>query len=258
MRVLVVGSLPPPESARGWGFAHRGRRTAGRRAHGRGRRAGSGSDRTPLHLCEWDTGLCASLDDSGFILLLQRPAPAVRERAGRLERELSLVALALVLRRGRHVVIHLESRDDLPGGPAGRGALLLWRSADRIVVGSDAERAALVAAVGVPLESAVTGSWSEHGLLAVAPADDGAWGEGSDISAENVLSSCARGQPENGKNSPASRRTCPVGRGFRLPGLLRPSSTWPGPGPRNDRARPATLPVPFSWSRTGAPCSVRS
>jgi hypothetical protein len=125
---------------------------------------------------------------AGFdsVVVQLQPGLPVRQRAGRLERELSLLALSLVLRRGRHVVVRLESLDDLPGGPGGRGAVLLWRSADRIVVGSDAERAALVAAVGVPLDSAVTGPRVAHGVAA-APGDDGGWGEGSDLSAENVL-----------------------------------------------------------------------
>ena len=189
MRVLVVGSLPPPESARAGALRTE---VVGLIAEGHTVEVVAPDPVATAHRYISASGIpaCVRLWGmvSGFdsVVVQLQPGLPVRERAGRLERELSLVALAVVLRRGRHVVIHLESRDDLPGGAAGRGALLLWRSADRIVVGSEAERAALVAAVGVPLESAVTGSRPEHGAPA-ATADDGGWGEGGDISAENVL-----------------------------------------------------------------------
>ncbi len=189
MRVLVVGSLPPPESARAGALRTE---VVGLLAEGHTVEVVAPDPVATAHRYISASGIpaCVRLWTmvSGFdsVVVQLQPGLPVRERAGRLERELSLVALSLVLRRGRHVVVRLESLDDLPGGPAGRGALLLWRSADRIVVGSDAERAALVAAVGAPLESAVTGSRPEHGAPA-ARADDGGWGEGSDISAENVL-----------------------------------------------------------------------
>jgi len=52
------------------------------------------------------------------VVVQLHPGLPVRERAGRLERELSLVALSLALRRARRVVLRLERLDDLPGGPA--------------------------------------------------------------------------------------------------------------------------------------------
>ena len=189
MRVLVVGSLPPPESARAGALLTE---VVGLLAQGHTVEVVAPDPVATAHRYISASGIpaCARLWTmvSGFdsVVIQLQPGLPVRERAGRLERELALVVLSLVLRRGRHVVIRLESLADLPGGPAGRGALLLWRSADRIIVGSDAERAALVAAVGAPAEGAVTGSRPVHGVSA-APLDDGGWGEGSGVSAEDVL-----------------------------------------------------------------------
>ncbi len=125
---------------------------------------------------------------SGFesVVVQLQPGLPVREGAGRLERELSLAALSLALRRGRHVVLRIERLDHLPGGPTGRAAMLLWHSAERIVLGDEVQRAAFVASVGTPTECTVTRSPEEHAMHGV-DADEGGWGEGSDISAENVL-----------------------------------------------------------------------
>jgi hypothetical protein len=188
MRVLVVGSLPPPDSVRAGALRDEVVRLL---AEGHTVEVVAPDPVATAHRYMSARGIPAcvrlwtmvSAFDSVVVQL--QPGLPVRERAGRLERELSLMALSLVLRRARHVVVRLESLDDLPGGATGRGALLLWRSADRIVVGSDSERAALVAA-GAPLESAVTGSRPEHGAP-TAVADDGGWGEGSEVSAEDVL-----------------------------------------------------------------------
>ncbi len=189
MRVLVVGSLPPPECARAEALraevvallaeghtveviapdpvatAHRYMTTRG------------------IPGCLWLATLVSGFDS---VVVQLQPGLPVRERAGRLERELSLVALSFALRRGRQVAIRLERPDDLPGGPGGRAALLLWRRAERIVVGSDDQRTAFVAAVGLPAEQMVICSARKHGVHDI-DVDDGGWGAGTDISAENVL-----------------------------------------------------------------------
>ena len=189
MRVLVVGSLPPPESARAQALLAE---VVGLLAAGNTVEVAAPDPVATAHRYITVGGVpgCLRLWTmvAGFdsVVVQLQPGLPVRQRAGRLERELSLVALSLVLRRGRHVVLRLERLEDLPGGPCGRGALLLWRSADRIIVGSDGEREALVAAVGAPVEGAVTSPAHESGVLA-AGADDGGWGEGTDTSAENVL-----------------------------------------------------------------------
>jgi hypothetical protein len=117
------------------------------------------------------------------VVVQLEPGLPVRVGAGRAERELSLAALSLVLRRAREVVVRLERLDDLPGGPSGRGAMRLWRSADRIVVGSSDERVKILAALGNEAVHAVV---SIDGRPLRAGEDDG-WGEGAEASAENVL-----------------------------------------------------------------------
>ena len=189
MRILVVGSLPPPECARAESLRAE---VVGLLAEGHTVEVVATDPVATAHRYITPGGIpaCVRLWPmvSGFdsIVVQLQPGLPVRERAGRLERDLSLIALSLALRRGRHVVIRLEHLDDLPGGPGGRGALLLWRSADRIVVGTEDQLAALVAAVGGPTESAVTGPPREHGASEI-DADDGEWGEGTDISTEDVL-----------------------------------------------------------------------
>ncbi len=121
------------------------------------------------------------------VIVQVQPGLPVRERAGQLERELSLVALSFALRRARHVVIRLECPDDLPGGPGGRAALRLWHSAERIVVGGDDRTSGLCVCARQHRRS----HWLlillvEHAADTV-DADDGGWDEGADVAAENVL-----------------------------------------------------------------------
>ena len=189
MRVLVVGSLPPPESTRAEALREE---VVGLLAEGHTVEVVASDPVATAHRYMTTGGIpgCVRLATMvpGFdsVVVQLHPGLPVRERAGRLERELSLVALSLALRRARRVVLRLERLDDLPGGPGGRAALLLWHSAERIVVGGDDQRAGFVAAVGRPEESLVIGLAREHGVHEV-DADDGGWGEGTDVSAENVL-----------------------------------------------------------------------
>ena len=189
MRVLVVGSLPPPECARAEALRVE---VVGLLAEGHSVEVVAPDLVATAHRymttrgipgCLWLATLVSRFDS---VVVQLQPGLPVRERAGRLERELSLVALSFALRRGREVAIRLERPDDLPGGPGGRAALLLWRRAGRIVVGGDDQRAAFVAAVGPPTENMVICSAREHDVHAV-DVDDRGWGVGTDISAENVL-----------------------------------------------------------------------
>ena len=191
VRVLVVGSLPPPECARAEALRAE---VVGLLAEGHTVEVVAPDPVATAHrymTTRRDTGVPAARDAwsqaSTRSLCSLQPGLPVRERAGRLERELSLVALSFALRRGRQVVIRLERLDDLPGGPGGRAALLLWRSAERIVVGSDDQRSCLCRCGGT------AGRADGHRALPVkhgvhdVDVDDGGWGDGTDISAENVL-----------------------------------------------------------------------
>ncbi len=186
MRVLVVGSLPPPERARAEALRTE---VVSLLAEGHMVEIVAPDPVATAHRYMTTPGIpgCVRLATmlSGFdsVVVQLQPGLPVRARAGRCERALSLVAFSFALRCGRQVVIRLERLDDLPGGPSGRAALLLWRSAERIVVGGEDQRAAFVTAVGRPGERLVVCS---HDAREV-DADDGGWGEGTDASTENVL-----------------------------------------------------------------------
>ncbi len=189
MKILVVGSLPPPECARAEALRAE---VVWLLSEGHTVEVVAPDPVATAHRYMTTGGIAGCLRlatmVSGFdsVVVQLRPGLPVRERAGRLERALSLVALSFAVRRGRQVAIRLERPDDLPGGPGGRAALLLWRSAERIVVGGDDQRAAFVAAVGGPAEHMIIGSAREHGGHG-GDADDGGWGEGTEVSAASVL-----------------------------------------------------------------------
>lgn len=189
MRVLVVGSLPPPGGDRAEALREEVVRLL---AEGHTVEVVALDPVATAHRYMATGGIpgCMQLATMipGFdsVVVQLQPGLPVRERAGQLERGLSLVALSLALRRARHVVIRLECPDDLPGGPGGRAALRLWHSAERIVVAGDDQRAAFVAALGRSAESLAIDPAVEHAADTV-DADDGGWDEGADVAAENVL-----------------------------------------------------------------------
>jgi hypothetical protein len=119
VRVLVVGSLPPPESARAQALLAE---VVGLLAAGNTVEVAAPDPVATAHRYITVGGVpgCLRLWTmvAGFdsVVVQLQPGLPVRQRAGRLERELSLVALSLVLRRGRHVVLRLERLEDLPGG----------------------------------------------------------------------------------------------------------------------------------------------
>jgi hypothetical protein len=186
MRVLVVGSLPPPDGDR-----PRALRTEVARLLGEGHTVEvvAPNPVATAHRYLIPAGMfgCVRLATmvGGYdaVVVQVEPGLPVRAKAGRLERALSLVAFSFALRRGHHVVVRLERVIDLPGGPGGRAALQVWRNAGRIVVGGEDQRAAFVAAVGSAGDRAVVSSARSR----VVDADDGGWGEGAEASAENVL-----------------------------------------------------------------------
>ncbi len=185
MRVLVVGSLPPPDGERAKALRSEVVRLL---AEGHSVEVVAPNPVAAAHRY-LPAGLpgCLRLAkmlgryDSGVVQV--EPGLPVRTQAGPLEQAASLAAFSLALRRGREVVLRLERVLDLPGGPGGRAALRVWQSAWRIEVGSEDERAALVRAAGAIADRVVVSraEAADPGL------DDGGWGEGADASAENVL-----------------------------------------------------------------------
>ena len=186
MKVLVLGSLPPPERARSHALRSE---VAGLLKEGHTVEVIAPDPVATAHRYLAVGGLpgCAQLwpvlgrFDSVIVQL--QPGLPVRTRAGRFERIVSLTSFSFVLGRGAQVVIRLESLDDLPGGPGGRAALRVWRRADRIVLGNEDQRAAFMTAVGRHGERLVV-----EASEAVKPdADDGGWATDAEVSIEQVL-----------------------------------------------------------------------
>jgi hypothetical protein len=100
---------------------------------------------------------------------------------GRLSRALRLVALAGALWASRDATLWLASLDDLPGGPGGRAAGLVWREAGEVVAGDEAVRAAL-AAVGVPPDRVRLAARPEQPGVALAR-----YGELGEVGREEVV-----------------------------------------------------------------------
>jgi hypothetical protein len=138
-----------------------------------------------------EIGLAARKADAVVVQL--EPGLPVRRTAGRAERALALVALAIALRGASDVRIRLDHLDDLPGGPGGRAALELWKSATRIDAGDEAARGLLVAVLGsegdrVVLAPRVASPWGRQVAADRrnnAPASE--WGYGADVTADTVM-----------------------------------------------------------------------
>jgi len=186
MRVLVVGSLPPPDCARAKGLRHEVARMV---AEGHTVELVAPNPVATAHRYLTPPGIpgCVLLATMvrGYdsVVVQLEPGLPVRARAGRLERALSLLALSFALRRAGDVVIRLECLDDLPGGPGGRAASEVWRKAARIEVAGEDVLAAFAKAVGTSTAARAVSDSRSH---EVDP-DEGGWGEGADASAENVL-----------------------------------------------------------------------
>jgi hypothetical protein len=187
MRVLVVGSLPPPDGDRARALRSEVARLLG---EGHTVEVVAPNPLATAHRYLGPAGIvgCIRLATmaGGYdaVVVQVEPGLPVRARAGRLERALSWFSFSFALRRAHNVEIRLECEADLPGGPGGRAALQAWRSADRIVVGGEDQRSGFLLAVGRAGDRSVVIS------PPVQPLDTdevGGWGEGADASAENVL-----------------------------------------------------------------------
>jgi len=190
MRILVVGSVPPP--------------LAGHRASLlaevlRLRRDGHDVEIVSLdplaaaHRYLVAPGIAAV----GEIALLARrfdavivqlePGVPVRPSAGKGERAAALIALAAILRRCSDVTLRLHEPDNLPGGPKGKGQLAMWQAAGRIEVGDEEMRVEVARLLG-PLGDRVSVATGERALAEqFAAADISRWGDGADATASHIL-----------------------------------------------------------------------
>ncbi|MGO8875414.1 MAG: hypothetical protein ACLQNG_06580 [Acidimicrobiales bacterium] len=249
MKILVVGSLPPP---------HAGHRRSLLAEVLRLRQEGhevqivsldplSVAHRylaAPGVAAAFEVGLLGRRCDG--VLVQIEPGLPVRRAAGRAERSVALMTLGAALRKRRDVTVRLQHLDDLPGGLGGRAAMKLWMAAGRVEVGDEATRAALADALG-PLA----------GRVSFLPADDlleepslahtaggGEWGEGADTTAAAVQG-VVRARAAGERRSLAGRGRLPAAGTLTTPRV--PQWEWlpaeglgvPDLGPiRSARSRP--------------------
>lgn len=192
MRVLVVGSVPPPAGSHRDGLLGEVLRL---------RDEGYDVDVVSLNrlgaahrylsapgvLVGLEVGLLARR--AGAVVLQIEPGLPVRHSAGRVERSLALLLLAAGLRTAPEVTLRLDSLDDLPGGQGGRAAIELWKAADCIEVADEVTRSRLKEILG-PLDSkvVVTPGLLEATRTAVPcdPAAPDGWSDGALTTASQV------------------------------------------------------------------------
>jgi len=238
VRILVVGSVPPPLTG------HRAALLAEvlrLRGEGHDVEIASLDPLSAAHRFLAGPGVVAV----GEIGLLARSAEAivvqlepglpVRTRAGRGERTAALMALAAVLRRCSDVTVRLHDPNDLPGGHGGRAGTELWKAAGRIEVGDDRTRTEL---------AALLGPFGERVSIVRPPGD-----------AEPVV---VAGLDGWGLPRPGDRPR-PCGCRTSFPGTSRAA---PGLGHESRRACPAVAVASGSWRRRarsrGDPAAIGS
>lgn len=152
MRVLVAGSLPPPEEKRAVTLLGLAADLV---------EAGDTVDLvSPQRRWAWQRGGqlggvagCLSLyrARSRFdrLVLQVEPGVPLRRHATRLERALIMALLGRVLSSYGEVTLCLHDLGDLPWGVGGRAMRPLWAAVDSVVVARDADRAIVLQASGL-------------------------------------------------------------------------------------------------------------
>ncbi len=228
MKVLVVGSVPPPRTAHRQSLLDAVLRL---RAAGAEVRVMSLDPLAAAHGFLIGPGLPAAAEVGllargfGAVVVQIEPGLPVRRGAGRLERSVALLTLAAMLRRHGDVTLRLHQFDDLPGGPGGRAAIELWKTARRMEVGNS-----VVAEQLVGLVPELSGRLSIiPGAAEPAAVDSGRhdggedrWGAGADATAAQVQDVVRRRAAEY-REALAARR--PAGRP-RTPETRVPLWEW--------------------------------
>jgi hypothetical protein len=245
MKILVVGSVPPPLGG------HRGSLLAEvlrLRREGHGVEIFSLDRLAAAHRYLAGPGLATVVQIGVFarradaVIVQLEPGLPVRRSAGRSERRAVLSALAAILRRCPDVTLRLCQPSDLPGGLGGRAALGLWKAAGRIEVGNEEARAELAGLLG-PLDGRLS-SMADAPIDPGQPVDAGlgGWGDGADATASRVFT-VVRARAAAQRESLASRARLGV----------------PGAGLENRVPQWQWLPAPDAGVGDLGPfCTVRS
>lgn len=159
MKVLVVGSLPPPVT-----LASRGLLDAvlTRKAAGHDVEVVSASAYSVAHKRLDSSGLAGLVElalaarRADEVVLQIEPGFPLARGTGQSRRAAELTALASLLRRlPAPITLRLQSAHDMASGIGGRAASALWASADRIEVG-DAETGERLSGLGPTVAAKVT------------------------------------------------------------------------------------------------------
>lgn len=144
MKVLVIGSLPPPATERSRGLLAEvlRLRSQGEQVEVLSPEATSVAHRY-LNLSGPGAAIevAAAARRADAVVVQLQPGFPFEATASRADRALSLLALAAALRNVKaEVTVRLHSLDDLPGGGGGRAADALFAAAQRIEVGDEETR----------------------------------------------------------------------------------------------------------------------
>ena len=151
MRVLVVGTVPPPG---GPAAARLGSAAAALAARGDAVEVLSPDERSAAHRHARLDGVRLAVQVArrarrfDALVLAIEPGLPLGPDDDRLTRALSLAALGLACRGFRHVTVRFASPIPVPGGVGGRASEGLWARADELVVESDDDRDQLLAVPG--------------------------------------------------------------------------------------------------------------
>jgi hypothetical protein len=191
MRVLVVGSVPPPLTGRRQSLLAEVLRL---RREGHEVQIVALDPLSAAHRYLTASGIPAATEvgllarRADAVVLQIEPGLPVRPTAGRLERAAALLVLSKALSRKANVTLRIAHLDDLRGGPGGRAGMQLWARASRIEVGDDETLQQMLSILGshaarvsmmVPPDLATE---SEGG----PPIAREGWGEGADTTAGQV------------------------------------------------------------------------
>lgn len=152
MRILVVGTVPPPGGEAARALALEAMRLAD---EGHDVEVLSPDVRASAHYHARLEGfflpfrLAAASRRFDAVLLRLQPSLPFRPATHRLERALLGAALSWAVRGFVDVTVWSDSPMPVPGGPGGRTVVGLWQKASQIVVGSEEDRLQLLAVPGI-------------------------------------------------------------------------------------------------------------